>query len=277
MTNKIFSTYKAGKERGIKNNDRLIVEIGSDYVACLVVGGTTGTIEDFELFELPSDNFKTFEESFAYVVIGSRLLDKHYTDKKVFINTEQSVLIPADFYSKQKALDYLNAVFGENNYELFKDGLRDTLPVINAYRIPVQVREVIEKNLAMVTVEHTFSNILRTIFSKEISPSNSIINAQFYKTHFIVTVINGGQLQLINAYQYNNDDDVLYHLLNICNQLNLKGVLLKVCGMIDLKSSLYGHLQKYFTNLSVEEIIVPDMDLQEYAASYFTPFFKLAE
>jgi hypothetical protein len=277
MTNKIFSTYKAGKERGIKNNDRLIVEISSDHVACLVVGGTTGGIEDFELFELPSDNFKTFEESFAYVVIGSRLLDKHYTDKKVFINTEQSVLVPADFYSKEKASDYLNVVFGENNYELFKDELQDTLPVINAYRIPVQVREVIEKNLAMVTLEHTFSNVIRTIFLKEVSASNSIINVQFYKTHFIVAVINGGELQLVNSYKYNNDEDALYHLLNICNQLNLKGASLKVCGIIDLSSSLYGQVQKYFANLSVEEILVPDMDLQEYAASYFTPFFKLAE
>ena len=88
MTNKIFSTYKAGKERGIKNNDRLIVEISNAHVACIVIGGSTNTIEDFELFELPSDSFKSFEESFAYVVIGSRLLDKHYTDKKVFINTD---------------------------------------------------------------------------------------------------------------------------------------------------------------------------------------------
>ena len=277
MTNKIFSTYKAGKERGIKNNDRLIVEISSDHVACLVVGGSTNTIEDFELFELASDNFKSFEESFAYVVIGSRLLDKHYTDKKVFINTDQSILVPANLYSKQKASDYLNVVFGEKNYEVFKDELHESLPAINIYRIPVHVREVIEKNLAMVTVEHAYSNIIKTVFLQDIPLTGSIIKVQFYKMHVIVAIINDGQLHLVNSYQYTTSEDVLYHLLNICKQLNLKAAELSVSGMIDLKSSLYEQLEKYFTNIKIEEVKVPDLDLQDYPASYFTPFFKLAE
>lgn len=278
MANKIFSIYKSGKERTTKNNDRLVVEISNSHVASIVVGGHTNIIEDFEFFDIKAGNFKNFEEDFAYAVIGSRLLDKPYADKKVFINSPESVIIPTHLYSKEKSVDYLNVVFAENYIgEVFKDDLQNQFQVTNAYRIPARVREVIEKNLAIVTLEHTYSGILRNIFWNLSNLPQTLLKVQFYRSHFVVIVLNQQRLQIIQSYPYTTNEDVLYTLLNICRQLNLKTPLLQLSGMFDINSSLFETLASYFKNLVVEEKVVPDLNIDGYPAHYFTPFFKLAE
>jgi hypothetical protein len=135
---------------------------------------------------------------------------------------------------------------------------------------------VIEKNLAIVTLEHTYSSILRSIYSALLSLPAHFIKVQFYRSHFIVAVFSEHRLQYIQSLHYTSPDDVVYNLLNICKQFNLSGVHLQVSGMIDAKSSLYETLSIYFTNITTEDLNVPDLDVSTYPAYYFTPFFKLA-
>ena len=278
MANKIFSIYKSGKERSTKNNDRITVEIGSAHVACIVVGGSSNQIEDFEFFELNSSALKNFEESFAYVVIGSRLLDKPYADKKVYFNSDESVLVPSHLFVTENSSDYLDVVFGTNNKtEVFKDDLNNQFQIVNTYRIPKQIREVIEKNLAVVTVEHTYSSILRSMFWVLSSLPPQLIKVQFYKSHLIVAVLVEHRLQYIQSLSFIAPEDVVYNLLNICRQFNLKGALLQVSGLIDYKSAMYQSLSNYFKNISTEDLLVPDLDTSDYPPHFFTPFFKLLQ
>lgn len=277
MAKKVFSTYKSGKERGTKNNDRIIVEVANAHVACIVVGGSSNLIEDFEFFELSNSRLINFEESFAYVVIGSRLLDKPYTDKKVFINLHQSVIVPGHLYSKESSSDYLNVIFGNNSDEVLNDDLNDHLQVSNVYRVPSIVKEVIEKNLAQTTFQHTYTNIIRRLFSEIAHLPPDFIKVQFYKSHFIVAVLIQHQLQLIQSYSYTTPVDVLYHLLNICSQFNLSGTLLQISGMIDQNSSMHDELYKYFKNISTDDADEHDLGIPIYSSYYFTPFFKLAQ
>ncbi len=190
MANKIFSIYKSGKELGTKNTDRITLEICNRHVACMVVGGNTNHIEEFELFETDNVGFKNFEESFAYVVIASRLLGKHYIDKKVFINSDQSVIIPKHLYSAEKSSDYLDVIFGDNNKEeIFNDSLNNQSSLVNAYRISPQVKEVIERNLSSITIEHTYTNIINDVLDEILHLPPDLIKVQFYKSHFIAAKI----------------------------------------------------------------------------------------
>jgi len=277
MANKIFSTYKNKKERSTKNNDRITVEIGHAHVACMVVGGNTNQIEDFEFFDLGSSRLKNFEESFAYVVIGSRLLDKPYADKKVFFNSAHSVLIPNQFYSKENAHDSLNLIFGNNTTEVFSDDLTRQFQIVNTYRVPVQVKEVVEKNLAVVTLEHTYTNLLKRIYQELSTLPGSLIKIQFYKNYFIVAVLSEHRLQYVQSLSYSVAEDVLYHLSSICDHFNLKGTVLQLSGMIDLKATIFEILSAHFKNIHIDNLSVPDLDTGDYPLHYFAPFFKLAE
>jgi hypothetical protein len=243
-----------------------------------VVGGSSNQIEDFEFFELNSSALKNFEESFAYVVIGSRLLDKPYADKKVYFNSDESVLVPSHLFVTENSSDYLDVVFGTNNKtEVFKDDLNNQFQIVNTYRIPKQIREVIEKNLAVVTVEHTYSSILRSMFWVLSSLPPQLIKVQFYKSHLIVAVLVEHRLQYIQSLSFIAPEDVVYNLLNICRQFNLKGALLQVSGLIDYKSAMYQSLSNYFKNISTEDLLVPDLDTSDYPPHFFTPFFKLLQ
>jgi hypothetical protein len=278
MANKIYSIYKSGKERSTKNNDRLTVEVGSAHVACIVVGGASNQVEDLEFFELNSSDLKNFEESFAYVVIGSRLLDKPYADKKIFFNSNESVLVPAHLFITESSSDYLDVVFGINNKaEVFKDDLNNQFQLINTYRVPTHIKEVIEKNLAIVTVEHTYSSILRSMFWVLSSLPVQLVKVQFYRNHIIVAVLIEHRLQYIQSFTFSTPEDVLYNLLSIYRQFNLKGALLQVSGLINFESEMYQALATYFKNISTEDSAVPDLDISDHPPHYFTPFFKLLQ
>ncbi|HEX8332630.1 MAG TPA: DUF3822 family protein, partial [Segetibacter sp.] len=197
---------------------------------------------------------------------------------RVYFNFHESVLVPTHLYDQENSANYLNVVFGTNQHtEVFKDDLNNPFQLVNTYRVPTHIKEVIEKNLAVVTVEHTYSSILRSMFWVLSSLPAQLIKVQFYKSHLIVVVLVEHRIQYIQSFSFTAPEDVVYNLLNICRQFNLKGALLQVSGFIDSKSAMYQALATYFKNISTEDLTVPNLDISNHPSHYFTPFFKLLQ
>jgi hypothetical protein len=104
---------------------------------------------------------------------------------------------------------------------------------------------------------------------------SSFIKVQFYKSHIIVAALANRSLQIMQSFPYSTPADVLYNLLNICRQFDLKGALLQVSGMIENDSSMLEELNKYFRNIVIEDSTVPELEISNHPSHYFTPFFKL--
>ena len=280
MANKIFSIYSPGEEAGEKSNERLVVEIAKSHIACIAKNESDNTISSFEIFRLNGTS-NDFYEVFSDVQAESKLLHKPYTDSKVFIQNEMSVLVPANVFTKELADDFLNVAACESTRMVtMSDELNIDGGVVNAYRVPMNTLSILHLNMGRIVVEHTYSQIVRNLFSPSRNTPEQLIKVQFYYDHIIVAVVSGKALQLVQTFNYQTPADVLYYLLNVSQrlQLNAEQMVLEVSGMIDLDSPMYNELVGYFKNILIEE---PEKklthhDAGKFPAHYFTPIFNLA-
>jgi hypothetical protein len=95
----------------------------------------------------------------------------------------------------------------------------------------------------------------------------------------IVAVVKGKQLQLVQSFNFQTNDDIIYHLGNISEQfeLDMAGSQAEVSGNIDEGSSLYKKIQSCFGSIvfdTMEENGVLKLSTGR-SLHFFTPFYKL--
>lgn len=281
MANKSFSIYSTKEDTVPGIHDRLLLEIGKTHLACIDTNEHKKTVSTFELFNFTENETADFSRLFSSISSASKLLAKPYPETIIFINNEQSLLVPIFKFNTEIAEDYLNVVFGEDPFSAIHF---DHLPIepgmMNVYRVQQTLLNILHTNFTKVTFRHTYSNIIKTIISDIFTYPSECIYIQFYNTFLIVTVAKDEKLQLIQSFMYEAPEDVLYCLLNITERfdLNREKLILEISGMIDLHFTLYRDLITYFKNVAVQNVDTSkfNLDIKEYPLHYFTPFFNLA-
>ena len=109
----------------------------------------------------------------------------------------------------------------------------------------------------------------------------SSILIDFNADEFSVIVFKDELLQLAQTFVYSSPEDVLYYLLKICGQLDLRQQEVKIIlsGLIEKDSAIYRELYKYFIHLEFEALpsgIRIAEALNEYPDHYFSSISKLA-
>ncbi len=281
MANKSFSIYSSEEDAIADIDDRLVLEVGKTHIACISIKDQKKAISAFELFSFAENETTDFAKLIKAVSADSRLLGRSYPATRVFINSETSLLVPVFQFNNEIAADYLDVVFGE---DLISKIQFEHLPVepgiMNVYRVPEHLLNVLYNNLTKVTLKHTWSNIVKTVVSDISAYPSECIYTQFYNTFITVTVIKDEKLQIIQSFVYETPEDVLYTLLNITERFGLKSdsLTLLINGMIDLNFTLYRDLITYFRHVEVQNVQTSTLllDIKEYPLHYFTPFFNLA-
>lgn len=279
MINKIFSFYSNNGNHSANDGDQLIIEAGMTHFACLVRSGADNKISSLEWFKHTSDESKDYEIFLKDIEAESKLLDKYYRQTNLYINNQNSVLVPPSKFEKQFIDDYLNAVLGETtkSTSLF-DEISERASLVNVFRVQTEVLNILSKHLLIDKVEHTYSQVLRQLYKHDL-PS-TFLNVQFYDSCIIATVFNNGKLQFMQSFTYLSTEDVLYFLISLSQRLQLKidQLVMKVSGMVDTQSALYRQLVKYFRNVSTETTDEGRVNFNagEYPTHYFTPIYNLA-
>jgi hypothetical protein len=277
MSIKTIGIYTSGGGDSINTNDDLIIEIGSGHVACVVSSRIQNAAAAIELFVGTEEETTDFPLFLSNVIKSSKVLHRTFSNTKIFINNECALVVPVSKFSKAIAADYLNMIFGEErNSRIQFEHLEVSGDMMNVFRISSSWFDIINRELLISNFHHTYSNILRRVFSTSLEASFPFIITQFYPAYIITVVIKDGQLQFIQSFIYHSDNDVLYYLLSISKQHNISAadLLIRVSGMIDLQSSLYSQLQKYFRHVEVENIDRSklQMDVGQHPPHYITPF-----
>lgn len=279
MPAKSFSIYNHEKS-GDDSSSNLILEIGNSHIAAVVARPYEKAVAGFELFTFGEREAADFETLFRNVSLNSALLQKTYSATQIYFNNEYSLPVPVSVFDKEIAVDYMNLMFGEDaGYTAKYDYVAISSDIVNVYRIPDDCLAVLHRTFPKITFQHSYSNIIKSVTTAASSYSTEFIAAQFYNTHFIVAVMKNKQLVLIRSFAYENPEDVLYHLLNICNQFELESNLtVQISGMVHPDFHLYRELIRYFKRVEVKNADTSRLliDVNEYPLHYFTPFFNLA-
>jgi hypothetical protein len=104
------------------------------------------------------------------------------------------------------------------------------------------------------------------------------IDIHFNTEYFIVLVKKNKQAQLVQTYSYKTPLDVVYYLLKICYEFQIKQpeVFVIVSGLIDKDSNMYTELHNYFLNLHFAQAPSYSIPENDHPHHYFTSLYNLA-
>ncbi len=281
MPNKNFSIYQPDLDFKIYTHDHLVLEVGKSHMACIATKPNNKLIVAFELFTFKESEAENFDQLFSAISANSKLLAVSNPGAHVYINNEQSLLVPVFKFSKDIATHYLNIVYGDDeSSKTLYEHLAIEPGMMNVYRVSEECYDVLNSNLPKATFKHTYTTVVKRLAETTASLPPQFISIHFFSTFFIVSVLKEGNLILIQSFVYETPEDVIYHLLNITQRFELFSDQLKiqVSGMIDLDFNLYRELIKYFKEIHVENVNSANLslNLNEFPLHYFTPFFNLA-
>lgn len=256
---------------------RLIAEIGSQHIALLAT--TNNAIEAFELYEFDSTN--DWQTVFAGTATQSKLLGRQYATSTVYLNIPEALIVPAEKFRKESMEPYLTSVYGNAHNSLYDADIVGvaTNPAC-IYRYALTLNEAVKTHFTQPNYKHSYTKVLENLLGNG-RMLMEMLKVQFYQKTMLVTVIYGNKLMLMQSYNYNSPEDIIYYLLNIVQEfsLNVQSTPVEVSGMLDISSRHFELLENVFGRLSLETVSTDSIFKEHIGvanAHYYTPFYNLS-
>jgi hypothetical protein len=215
-------------------------------------------------------------EALKMIFSTDNLIQKQYAKTHIFWSYPESILVPAELMNADRNMNMLNLVFGDAKQGIIRSDFLYKHNIHNVYRIPEPVIEIFSTHLPVATQTHFFS----TMVNRDIPQGNHLFTV-FYNNSITIMLSRDTKLQVIQNFEYNNPDDCIFHLLNVCKGFDVTpdSVTLHINGMIDKTSGLYTAIYRYFLDIefdTVPEEYSYDKAINEHPAHFFSHLFALA-
>lgn len=228
----------------------LITEVGDADISFLLFSKTPFTIEglfslNFEKNTLP-DNYD--EQTKKYISETVCLQDINLSSSTIFYNFSNSSLIPEQFFIEDEKDQILNQLFGQDKTRIcFQESCQQQL-IKNIYSVPAIIHNSFVELYPSGKFLHSTSYQIN-------NTKDSMLHCIIYNSSIKIIFFKEGQLQIVQYFDYTTPADVCYHILNVAERFETtaSSFTLSLSGMIDVESTLYQELYKYFLHIKFAE------------------------
>ncbi len=244
---KVFSSYK---EEGVSHsvNDVLFVELGLHHLSVQLL--QENKIIAYEYYAFSENGFLFFDEIITEVKSRTILLDKVYSKSYFTVLQTEALIIPSEIFDVTEAKAHLKSIYKTSEADSFYSDIVGNKNIVAAFAIPKVLEKAINVHFYNANIQHSYTVNIKT----QNANAADEISLQLHSSYFVITVYKQNKLQLIQTYNYNVAEDVLYYLLAAQQHLELdkENVSVKVSGLIDSDSALYKLLKQYFHNVQFQ-------------------------
>ena len=280
MAKKVVSVYGDISIKSPFNSDQLIIEISNYHIACLVKLSIGGELSAVEVYSFNS-NEEEWYDIFQDIRSRSKILNRGFIDTRVYFNLPETVLIPTDLYKESTASEYLQLIHGDIINQIIKTETVDVTPGITiATKIKRGLVDAVNSNLMMITIHNSYKVFIENLMNPKRAYNHSLLKAQLYNGEILIGLVYNSQLLIAQLYTQTTSEDILYHLLNVLQQYNLKAeeTILELSGNIEIKTPLYENLKKVFPRITFDNPSDDQIVLHEftkYPKHFLSPYLQL--
>lgn len=175
---------------------------------------------------------------------GQKIFARGFKSVVILFALNESVLIPDIYYDAALNAENVNRVFGDVQQGVILNDHVAGKDLHAVYRVPLSVYEAISSQFPSAILVHQYSAI-----AKQLTFETPLLKVIFYKHKIVVALAAGGRLQIIQTFFYTTPEDVVYHMLNVCDQIDISELAVELSGVIDKDSALSKKVHSYFTNI----------------------------
>lgn len=206
-------------------DQQLVFEVAPDFCQ---VGLLTG--EDFHLLE--SFHFEG-KKDFQYKERLAVCLDKHQlktievADVSVSWNASYSSLVPTTIFKPELAEDLLSLCFSKTFQKNDIDYNRlHGVAMVNVFEVPLWLKSFFVIRFPRVNIQHHYTHLISALepFKRE----KHFVCCLVYPEATIILVTELGEIKFCNSFPIAQEEDVLYYLSFVLQQLQIEQGLLGI-------------------------------------------------
>ena len=190
-------------------------------------------------------------EKIKKIYAENSLLKMTFQNINVSHINQVSTLVPTPLFDDDKLDSYLglNHKILENEYLAYD--IIEQVDLANIYSPYTEINDYIFENYGEFIYKH-FSSVLIETFIDKHKENTLKMFVHVQNKQFEVIVIDNKKLLVYNSFLYQNEEDFVYFILFIAEQLkiNPEEFALELYGEIEANSELFKLLYKYVRNVS---------------------------
>lgn len=251
------------------------IQIDLDGVSFCILDINSEKYLAFKKYKISKvEDTESLAERVEKIFSEDELLSSPFKSSSLIYLTQKSTLVPSSFFEEEKLKDFF--VFNHTLDE-FDELNFNYIPGIDAYNVfalPTYVANQVYNKFRNIKFFHQGTPFIRSVINAVSEPSGISININ--KDFFDIIVKENSALRFYNTFRYVNDNDLLYFVMYVVNQLKIdnKSGMLTLCGEQSDKQLFFNTLVKYFPNISYLEPVYPLFG-EKFDKFDFHKFFNL--
>ena len=145
---------------------------------------------------------------------------------------KQTTLVPNSIFSDSSPNEIFELCYGKDSikYDIDYNRIYE-LSLINIYEIPIWIKYYFVIKFPKIIIQHEGSCIIR----KNLTENNLNLNSTviLHQGYFQLTIVKNNNLEFYSSFDYQNHEDVIYHLMFVLQQkemTNENGTLKLIIG-----------------------------------------------
>ncbi len=246
MTQQNNNTYS-------NKQNRLSILINRNGLSYLISDADNKTIVDLSFHDFVEHSPEEELHHFVHKYLNEKkIVEQSFSDVRVCFVNNLSSFIPLPFFDKNKKTTYLenHADIRKQDYVSFDD--ISSSQIANVYIPYVNVNNMLLESFGKFSYVHCSSLLLEilSIESNENTQPLWFVHIQYDLAYYFILV--NGKLQFYNAFNWNDEKDVLYYTMAVAknNSLALEQTTLLMSGQIKGGDKTHQLLSKYIHKTS---------------------------
>lgn len=234
--------------------DELFIHLGIERVDVLVRSGIKNMPEALEVFSKEEE--VDWPETLKSILRQSELLRRNFSERHIAFSFPDALVIPEAKFSSSSTKDLINLIYGEQPHSwIGYKKMPRSFEMMLAYRIEEGIHDWITERFPSYDTAHLYAEILQHGLSETIANEKLALIHLEEKT-WILTLLSGGQLQVIQTFNYTTREDILYDLLNGLQQCQIPSnqCRLKISGQLTVSDELVDQLSGLFQSIEWQSI-----------------------
>ncbi len=197
--------------------------------------------------EFVKDTNFTLESQLEKIFFDDPIFEIDFDHVKILIDSNLYTPVPSTLFDKNNINEYLKFSTKSLPIDNYDFDIIENHTIHNVYITNDTIVSVCNAFFENITYQHATSVLIKRLLDL----SKNSYEVQFFvhvqKTHFEIVVINRGKLLLINSFEYTTQEDFLYYILFVAEQLELNPEKFQLffLGIIKPNDDLYTITYKY--------------------------------
>ncbi len=199
-------------------------------------------------------------------------LSKHY--KSVFFSVveSKSTLVPKEFFDRKQIKKYFTFNHILDEYEELHFNYIKKADSYNIFAIPSDITTLMVNKFPEVIFVHQNNVFINDIITRaeNLKFKLPFIQINVNLTSFDIGIYKDDKLQVVNTYQFDNENDFIYYVLNTINQYGIKlnKSYINISGFVEKDTEFYYFIHQYLPKMNFIKlntgIIFNFKDVDEY-------------